>query len=397
MRRFCASLLIVVPALLVSVEASAGTMEVRQTSCPEPNPPAEDDTCHETIAAAIGALLAYDPPSASNPGLVDIGPGNFDTILCLGNFSHVTFRGVSRTTTTVAGVSIGSCPNLGFETLAVKNSVVGVVWGATGSSNWKYVDVVAPKPWVDSGCNATAATSHTMHGVRWIGSLPTDYGARITCGTISFELGEIRMSGQGTAPGPTSPSRYALTLAGRGKLSISKSAIRVGPGTWPSNTDWGLGVVALSVGRVFGAVPVGTPTLVLRDSVLNVDMGKILRANATAIETVGAQAAVSTPGTGFLLKRGSQPSNLWPARLVIGGNHAIESNFLWPASSTPPQIRSVDRADTFVETDCDHADPTGSCSNGETSHLMEYRAGQCGSTDPWYDVVRRACRERPPG
>jgi hypothetical protein len=397
--------LLTIALATVSIPAGisiAGTVQVRVTSCPGDPVDESEDTCHETVSAALTWLLAYDTPSASNPGVMDIGAGDFGSVLCVGGaFSHVTFRGVSRTSTSISGVGAQDCNGLAFERLAVKSAIAAAVaWTGTGTSTWNQVDIISPKPWVDSSCHSSTATRHSMRSVRWIGGVPSDYGARIQCGSIDFSLGEIRMFGQGTPPSGSAGSRYAIDVAGRGRLSITKSAVRVGPGSWASSTNWNNGVVAFTIGRAFGSVPAGTPILELTDSVVNVDMSGLTRSNATAIETVGTHAAVSTSTTGFVLARGSAPqgSDPLPARLSIGGSHAVNSKYLWPAASAPPAIRTADGADRFVETDCDHDDANGSCSGGTpvARHLMEYRSAECGTTDPWYDVVRKACRERPP-
>jgi hypothetical protein len=119
--------------------------------------------------------------------------------------------------------------------------------------------------------------------------------------------------------------------------------------------------------------------------IVNVDAGNLF-ADVDAIgvwleSPVGRTAQADLRETAFNLTAGLAGSVL---RIV--GNGSARSPYLWEAGSQPPSVASQMGSDLFVETDCDAT----ACAGGAEPHLMIYDAS-CSPT-PWYDVVRRACR-----
>lgn len=75
------------------------------------------------------------------------------------------------------------------------------------------------------------------------------------------------------------------------------------------------------------------------------------------------------------------------------GTGIIEAQYQWPGASTPPNIQSINGADTFVETDCDIS---GDCSGNGTpplrSHMMVYD-DSCNTNGPWFNMAMNDCRQ----
>jgi hypothetical protein len=354
--------------------------------------------CVETLADLN--TLIWDPttglnPTASEPLIVDMGPGKFPgAIGCPVGGGQVTFRGAGRDRTILTGPSsptflmakvtvvVFGCESLGFHDMRIESSDIGIYWVLAGSSSWTDVDVAATNyGWYDALCNGDAtdppAGVHYFYGSKVEAQQVGFFG---NCGETWFYGSELLARPQGAVGTP-----IGLQVSGRADVRVFGSAVRV------VTADATSGSGGLAAGVNVGVGPGGYDpggTFHMHGGIISVDASTISGMNARGlfVHSGLGQPSAHTPDTAFALRPGPGGE-----AIRLDGTGTIRSPFLWPAGDAPPlgPLGSQTGKDLYVETDCDAVD----CTGGADSHLMIYQESCVGTSGtPWFDVVTGACR-----
>jgi hypothetical protein len=384
----------------------------------------DPSVCFETMAAATDWLWGSSGPrnpSAGDPVLVDIGPGDWDVFVCDASSASrgwVTLRGSGRETTRIVrnenaaagAVEVTACDSLIFQDMTIHGNYAGVNWkGDGGSSTWTNTEIVATGfgsvsgafgalsnlAWYDNHPSTTCAeiALHYFYSskvvVRGGASFQTAYSAK--CSEVWFYGGEITATHDADSE-LSMGSSVAVNVLKQGDVRVFGSAIRSNTGGADSTS--------------FPSIDSGTPGIV--GVIMNEGMfhmhGGIINASAegssedndvSALWVFSGATMAHTPGTAFIAK-GSGTGSSWRVR---GTASKIQAPFLWQSGPKPPGsttednvVLSADGQDMFVETDCGGSG--GSCaSGGSEAHLMIYNPARCTDPDsPWFDVMTGACR-----
>lgn len=392
-------------AHLAFVLAAGIGFDFAATAAVDPNAPVvfvEKDCgtqhdCFETMADLTAWITATRQPTAGDPLLVDVGPGEFDSFDCFGDFGHTTLRGSGREQTRVVGADIGmqinDCDALEFLDLTVVADVYGVFWTSTGSSTWTDVDVIGGiGAWYGWG-NCGDDDEHYWFGSRLVSRVqPNPFVPSEGIGTAYFSqcpgnwLYGSEVAALGQEDSPTTISRMTgISVSGDGDVRLFGSTVRVSTLAMdPSTTVEKLRGVVVGAPEN-GANNQGRGVLHMHGGIISVVASNLGAVDATGLKMIqqgGGTAFAHTPDTAFTV----QPGQSGRPRRVVGTG--AQSPFLWPAGPEPPaNLESVSGYDLFVETDCTAA---GNCeASGSQSHLMVYDTS-CSAA--WRDVVTGRCR-----
>ncbi len=348
----------------------------------------------QPLSAATTAAVGL-APSAEFPVIIDIGPGRFNEWASCGNWGHVTFRGAGRDHTTIGsalsvGMIFSGCDAIGVRDLSIVGSLWGVLWLGPGRSTWTNVDVTASGyAWYDA-CGGPEVSVGGVH--HWFSSRLTStasFGATTPVAAYLGLCGESWLYGVDVAvlasAGAQAPTMVGVDVNSLGDVRVFGSTIRVVvDDQYTSSTPE---IVGVRVGRsnANGSNdPPGEGAFHMHGGIITTDAHLLSGADVVGIDATNL-AFAHVVQTAFALLPGSGGSR---TRLT---NASIQSPFQWPSATSPPaDLQTVDGADHFIETDCDHL---GDCeSAGAETHIMIYNASQCGALDPWYDVSLASCR-----
>jgi hypothetical protein len=386
--------------------------------------------CATTMHELLDWTWDTRQPSASNPLLVDIGPGEFlihqqyilpnsnilntPRSLCKDN-GFVTFRGAGRDTTVIGGVgksvglsfdvgtrypstmSIANCENLTFEDMTIRSGLAidgieetagnGILWTGGGSSVWTNVGVeAAGYGWIDV-CDASGDVGEHKWFASSIKSGPGGYynvGYASMCGDNSFYGGEIIAKKDGILP--TSGTLLgAAAVSNNGNIAIYGALVRaINP------ADGAAQFGTYSSSSVFsahgGLLSKDGGTIHMHGGIVSVRSESNLNSSVYGL-VVDGTGTIHTPDTAFGLKA----SGTGQVTRIVDISTNAKSPFQWPPSATPPAINSLTGSDTFIETDC-AAD--GNCDSGTNTHphLMIHDQSCNNGNDPWFNSTLGACR-----
>jgi hypothetical protein len=390
--------IVVVPRLAWAVDPNAPVVIVRQDCTGLSD-------CFETMSGLQSWMWGTRLPSAANPLLVDIGPGEFDRFECPAATpanGHVTFRGSGRDQTRIKGgdsvnkgaITASGCENLSFQDLTLIGTAFGVVWAGGGSSQWSNVEVRAVTNfnffaygWYDiGGCDPENEAVHYWFGskIHATGAFLANLGYYAKCSENWFYGGEIEVD-MSNYPGQTTASAAILSavrLEANGDFRAFGSALRAHLGPFCGSVGSHVAVDVQDSGafHMHGGIINATavPEGISCSSPVNLD--------STAI-AVQEDGFAHTPGTAFIVKAGG---NGVATRTAAQGSGAmVQSPFLWPSGVEPPDIATITGFDLFVETDCDQ---NGDCDGaGNETHLMIYNETAC-PVSKWFDSTLGSCR-----
>jgi hypothetical protein len=385
-----------VPGLGQTVSPTADVVYVRQ-DCGTMN------DCFNSLPLAGWWLWLVRHPSATDPVVLEIGPGDFDPFDCPGGQGSpngfVTLRGSGRDRTRIVrsvfqsglgAITADDCEALTVQDLSIVGAGVGVNWGGGGSSQWFNVTLIANPTasvpvaiaWQDEGPLATPKAKHVWFSstIRAVGGWYATIGISVSVSENWFYGSEIEADMSGLSPGGGFNPAYAASLGNVADLRLFGSKVRAAVGS-----HCGAGTV-IAVSAIQSANFQMNGGLIAADGAPdNSSCAQTMHASGLVIGNpyFPGPARASTPGTAFSLKTSGAGV---ARRLQIGSTAKIESPFLWPPGPQPPAVLSLDGADLFVETDCTS---TGTCSGGTEPHMMVSNAA-CGSK--WFDATRGACR-----
>lgn len=365
------------------------------------------ENCFESMDALSNLTTGWiwntrtPSPTAADPLLVDIGPGEFSAFSCqFGGF--VTLRGSGRDNTVLVGtgsslttapVSISFCDGLSFISLGMRGEAIGAVQTGVGDSRWIDVEILATGDPNSTGGvygfldNGNGCGKRTFHGSRVRIELDGsgDRGFAWTflaaCATTRFFSGEIfndlrNFTGNLTLNADAAASVAVVAGADFRAYGTTIRAL-VGP-TGPGLTNLH-GVHALYLGRFES-----------HGSIVNVT-AKDVPTGGTGVNVV---AVKSVPGSVIEMTGTAYALNKNPAATATridssaGGN--VSSPFLWPPSANPPGVQSQHGSDVFVETDCL---ASGDCSStGDEAHVMVYDT-TCTTNGNWRNATTGNCRQ----
>lgn len=366
------------------------------------------DDCFETTSALTDWLWVdagsggrASEPTSLDPVSVNVGPGDFDFILCedpgAGTRGWVSFTGSGRdvsrfsgteqtftaqgTTLCRAGVNSIGCTELSFRDLTVQGPGTGAVFVAEGRSSWDGVDIVAD----DTGSGPFSCASlfawydddvdgqHFFWNVR--------FEAKRVANTADFTDQVFSGHGESWVYG----SDFLFDIAsGTGDITTisvrSPSGIRVFGSTVRARVS-GTGFF---FGQLIG-IEVHVGQYHMHGGIINMDASQGHIGDVTSL-LGAANTLVHTPGTAFVLKTGLSPAippgtTVTATRISAAAGADVQSPYLWPPSDTPPNMLSTTGSDLFVKTD------EGPGQN--EARLLVYDSG-C-SPDPWRRVSDDTC------
>ncbi|MEM7409953.1 MAG: hypothetical protein AAF430_06955 [Myxococcota bacterium] len=178
---------------------------------------------------STGWLWSDRAPSESDPVTVDIGPGDFETMVCPENtsgalFGHVHFKGSGIEVTRVGvaagalernGINMRGCEGIHVSDLTAIGHTTGVLWTGKGDGVWDRVNMLAVNEgnkyisgWTDN-CDEFGSSDlsyHVLHGVTsaayledtFAASSPVGYSAN--CSKTWFDDGSIISRSDGGKP-----------------------------------------------------------------------------------------------------------------------------------------------------------------------------------------------------
>jgi hypothetical protein len=361
---------------------------------------------------------AVNPRPASNPLVVDIGPGNFPSSsplgeTCSGGNGHISYRGAGRERTRIvvnpgglfeAGVLVWGCVKLGFENLTIVGRRYGVIWSSNGSSTWTSVDVETGKPadnnvgWQEEFCVPGDGGEHYLFNTRFrvfAQGSQANVGYSAPCARNWLYGSEVDVIGQPGLSG--TPAFAAAVVSGEGEIQAFGSLLRA-RSAGATGADFnaatpGIGLAGIRVGRDFFGGEVGGGVFHAHGSNLVANASTAPGRSATALDVASGAGHVHTFETSFV----ASPGSGGVSRRVASSDGLVphlQAPFLWHAGTAPPVQESVEGLDLYVETDCG-AD--GDCDAGGTqAHLMVYNPAHCGGSNPWLDSVTGRCRNVTP-
>lgn len=384
------------PALSFAAIDDDAPKVLLQSSCTEAG--VALNNCFEDMNVLQGWVDNTRVRSVDAPLLVEIGPGRFmvNTFTC-SDSGHITLRGAGRKHTIIqasAGYALTIVPECNInvaeltieDTSSVSLGAVNVgssIGGEPGKTTWTNVDINSKTyGWTEAAC--TGANHY------WFGSrinVTTGFGiARgySTCSTTWFYGSEITVRATETIAGGAAGEAVAIIAKGGGTelhfyggniRAISEMGVTLPPTEKASSPLAVKGLVGISAGPGDEVHIHGTGIDVISEEPN--DIAAILGWNDSFVHASESAYAMKT-GTGGKI-----------TRILKYGNADIRAPHQWHASTTPPDITSVDGSDLAVETDCS---ASGCQTVGSDPHLLLYKSGCTGAGGPWFDVVTGACR-----
>ena len=336
-------------------------------------------SCFLTTGAVMGWINARNP--GFGPVAVEIGPGRFGAINCIGK-NDISFNGAGPEKTRITGVDGTNCFDIHFQDLSVEWTFpASVYWHEDGRTTWENV-------WINGelyGWTETCSDTTNVKPVhRWFSSVITGNGKtayQASCSENWFFGSEIVASGN-----PFNSSKAALLIRrnngqtlGEPEAHVYGSVIRViaNPGdsyTSPQTTA-GSGFVAVYAGAG-GQVHIhGTGIDVIGNDVAN-DIAALVVSNGGSIHASGSSYVMQTASGGKSI------------RLHNAGG-VLRAPYLWEdILGTAPigDLQTIDGSDMTVENVCSDA----SCQTAYP-HMLIYSSA-CTTDGPWFDVVTAKCR-----
>jgi hypothetical protein len=215
------------------------------------------------------------------------------------------------------------------------------------------------------------------------GQLNIAYTAR--CTDVWFYGGEITARNGHDPEGSIGQQYAVLTDFWDGTIFRAFGASVISTAGPTEDLEFGQGVIAVRVNRGEFHIHGG----IVRADASAAASGT----DAIAVDMQGNGKLAHMHGTAFLVRAGSGGE---PVR-TRGDAAKVQAPFLWESGPRPPistteanVLSSLDGKDMFVETDCD---ATGDCDDaGSQTHLMIYNEAECGTSNPWFNVVTGSCR-----
>lgn len=333
--------------------------------------------CYTTLGQVTNALASINP-DASNPLLVEIGPGSFPGAFQCNNVSHVTLHGAGRSNTILGSLSssnnfkLVNCDHLNVSSLQIQGTYYLIEWQGTGISTWTDVDVVgAGIGWYDSSstsCNS-AETKHQWYSSRFeVHPYLTQSAAYVAnCGSHWFYGSELVSTTQ-TLSGvafPASGTNDVIRASTNAEVHVYGSVLRV---LAPTDTT-------------------GTPSANHFKIVDSAD-GAVVHIHGTGMDAESALAlniTALTASNGGYIHAISDSYHLKTAngtitRVLNGdGNGNINAPYNWQTMPDAPDIISINGYDTVTVTNTTDGFP----------HSVVYSSA-CSSH--WYDTATHACR-----
>lgn len=374
-----------------AIDSLASVIDLRST-CAMPNG-ATLDNCFETTADVTDWLWAggrASEPNSLDPVTVRVGPGSFDPFSCTagqGMRGFVSVEGAGRDVTEFfnpsdviggpdiafvceGGITVRGCTQLSFSRLRARGLGSGVIWNGDGDSQWENVDMLGDNEGV-ARCLQTAMGWYDVTadgGVHFFWNTRFEARGSGTFVTVAFNgrteswiygsdlLARVDHTGGGGV--------YAAILAsGTIGTRIFGSTLRAKA----TNSQFG--------GLLSGIDARGGQTH-MHGGIINVDASATSGGTAAGIRTSTPTTFVHTPETAFVLK--SAQANL--AYRIVGPGD-VDSPFLWPSGTTPPNILSQTGSDLFVKTD---EGP------GQNEARLFIYDSSC-TTSPWRNVTTGDC------
>lgn len=371
--------------------------------------------CFESPQDDLGFFFTISTafkPSESNPLLILVGPGTFNSDAYYASFvclhapninwqaSHITLRGAGPGVTIIGNddddlyaMELDNCPQLHFENMTVIGPV-GVWWNGGGSSTWENVEIIGTtKAWFDNDCNPGGIWPFTDRPVHyWWGSVLRSVGGGTAtsattvdarCSEHWFYGSEISALGSPESSSSLgSMTSIKVSTGGPfvGDVRLFGATVRTGTGTLPGTHG------AFSAGT--GVDVSGGGQFHMHGGIINTTTSDIAGADATGLRVSGSGSLGHTPDTAFVVKAGTGGTT---TRVSQSNSGAALSPFLWQAGAAPPVpgLQSVEGSDLYVEFDCG-AD--GDCDGGGAqAHLMVYNPSEC-PTETWFDTTTARCR-----
>ena len=350
------------------------------------------DNCFETSADVTDWL--WNGGRASEPNSLDrvtvrVGPGEFSRFECnsstgMRGFVSVVGSGrdvthfVSTSTyadpaleyTCAGGVTALGCTGLSFSNLAARGFGTGGTWRGDGTSNWESVDLIGD----DQGTRRCAGNTMGWYdaGPEVDESLHFFWDTRFVAESVgNFSIAAYNGRGESwiyasdfvvQARGSGGGGFYAGVFGGAPRgIHLFGSTVRVHAESPFAGLVTGL----------FGK-SIAPSAIHMHGAIVNVDAPL-----SVGILTAQTGAFVHTPGTAFVF-----PGTGVKYRILRqGGSSTIQSPFLWPSGTIPPNIYSLDGSDLFVK--------TNEGPNQDESHLFVYDSS-C-ATNRWRSVTTGNC------
>lgn len=307
-------------------------------------------------------------PTATKPLFVDIGPGKFvGAFGCsVSNYAgYVTLQGAGMKNTAIENaqspISTTDCVQMRFSDMTLRNT--GNLFGVRnlgGSTFWDNVEIDGwGYAWFDSAGPGSCGSSRGTH--YWFNSRITSRSAASSTTAYFNACDESWFFGSEiTANGSVSGALVTPIVAVGGEVHVYGSVIRALSGAGIASS----GMVAVKSDGSADVHIHGTGI-----DVLSADAN-----NITALSSSNG-GKIHADGAAYNLKTGSGGS----ITRVSGEGHDVHAPYLWSGHATPPNITSLDGADTAVVTS----------ETGDTPRLVIYSTA-CPSK--WFDVGSNACR-----
>lgn len=360
-----ASVLIVFYMLSATVQAApdpTASVVYLRTNCTEEG--VNLGNCFTTMDSLITWINGTRHPSATNPLVVEIGPGTFSRFSCASG-GYTTLRGSGREQTIITNgqeegnaFDASGCTQLEFSELRIvgsKTALHSMDWSGSGTSTWSNVDVIGNSyGWFDGG------GTHFWFGSRFINKAGFGVSrAYQTTGDNWFFGSEIVAEAANGAF-----EVMALGVRNGGKVHVYGGAIRVSVPNSGSTLGNGSGIKAVYTYGAGTEIHIhGTGIDVISGQGNNVaaliaENGAMIHANETAYN-------LST-GTGGTIYR------------IINTAGHVHAPYFWEEHAGPPNIVSVTGADRAVITQTDNGHPG-----------MVIYDTSCASK--WYNIGTQTC------
>lgn len=363
-----------------SIDPDASVVELRAPASPEcPTctgcETTQDnflDNCFETTSSLTDWLWVDAGTSsgrASAPNSLDevqvrVGPGDFDALKCEGPMNGwVSFQGAGRDHTRFnntdanvtpddvtlqgaceGGVTVRHCTNLSFSDLTVQGYAGGAIWVGIGNSDWRAVDMIADS----QGIEVCARTPGFGLGIAWYDVGPVNGGVHFF------------WSNRFVARGPAGLFLIAFDSSNGENWIYGSDILLESTGSRVAIYSMNVNVFSGGSVRMFGSTvrnisPAGTRGTARG---IRVDSGGEFHMHGGIVNMLGFDVSlvsidavggvIHTPETAFVFNGDPTAER---TRISNVGSATVESPFLWPPSTSAPNIRTTDGSDMFVKTD----------------------------------------------
>lgn len=333
------------------------------------------NNCFTTLSVLNTWVSDTRKPSSTTPLLVDIGPGKY-----LGKFScdkakypgYVTLQGAGMKNTVIENkfpVTTNECVQMRFSNMTLQNTTSdgGGVKTLGGSTFWDNIeiDTVGYLAWYDLYTGACPTTSGTHY---WFNSRITSRSPQPSATVYYNKCDESWIFGSEITFNRLTTNSTDLTdstsirplWAAGGEVHVYGSVIRALSGA----SIAGVGSMHAVTSQGSASVHIhGTGIDVISTEANNITA--LLSSNGGKIHADGAAYNLKT-GSGGTITR------------ISGEGHDVHAPYLWTGHSTPPNITSLEGADTAVVTSA----------TGGAPRFVVYSA-TC--TSKWFDVGCNAC------